>query len=413
MCDTCDKMERLDSGSYGTIYEKDDNTVTKCQPCYRDAAYREVLMYKELKHPNILEISDVGISHGESNKYIHFNMKFLVPLLEYIESDTPTTIRWKIFQELASVVMYLGCRGVHHQDIRPQNIVVDPVTHTPYLIDFGFCGDNYTVRSGWTDPYVSEYYYTFRKTPPFEMLRYADIWSLGLLGVWLFVDSDIYSWSCGYDDECMDIVYPLRGRFGWGLRKANFDLDNVDNHLIDLLDRMMGQELKERTVALFEIHPITADQLEEWDNPIDLKMFNKMDSKAMLNRVMEVYDILDEPYFPKIYSIFGSAMGVCDYVKAVKQCVINNKQDALKVVQDILDANERVRGKESKVEIVKVLYNEVLPKCHDLLDTARFWKVVAEKLEDFKNEDSATFSEMYERDIDTIKGLMKRYSIPV
>lgn len=358
-------FELVGSGAYGNVYLTGENTVTKRQR-ESDSAYRELLMYNMLEHSNIPVISNVKKSAG----YIYFDMERLV-CIEDIVSELNMVEKHKIFKELVGLVEYLAYKGVYHQDIRPSNILFDPETKKPYLIDYGFANSDFTVRGCWTDPKVSEYFYINIKTPPKEMFIAGDIWSLGLFGVWLFVDQDIYEWVRGFDDECMDIIYVLKGRFGNGLRSAHLDLDGLDEELVNNLDGLMSSDICKRLEALDNIYQVTLKDMEIWDYPV-----------VMPNDIKEY-----------VYNQYG-----------LDNMEIYDKDSAIIVIKDILYRIEHSR-KPEKIKLLYQLYDDVLPKCYQDINNQKFWTTCVDKLIEINNDSEVDISDLYERRIDEVKNL--------
>ncbi len=414
MCDTCCLGGDTDQES---VYYIDDNTVTKCIPTFDHTAFHELYLYKFLNHPNIHNINNVGIGYDSSDREcIHFHMKNLVPLNKYydeIKNDTIT--KWKIFRDISGAVMYLVYKGICHQNIKPDNILIDPCTRIAYLSNYSYAGSNFTMRGGWIDPEISDYFYKNVKTPPASLMIGGNIWSLGLLGVWLFIDSEIYKWSAGADDECMDIVYLLKGRFGLGIRKAQFNLDEVDNDLINTLDKMMGPDFEERLRALRKIKPVTNREINSWGERISLTNFNKMSFEERKKYVFNMYELkskvdrgvrVQTRYSTSIHS---KSMYLYDYIEMMEQMPIINKKECIFALQDILNILDNLSGVENKVKLITLLYDYILPKCYYHIDNYRYWSVCISKLEEFKTDAREDMTGLYNRNIDKLKEVRDKY----
>jgi serine/threonine protein kinase len=369
-------------------------------------------MYKILNHPNIPTIDNVGIGYASHyREYVHFHMKNLIPLDRYYEEIKNDTItKWKIFRDITGVVMYLSYKGIYHQNIKPSNILIDPDTRIAYLSDYSYAGSSFTMRSGWVDPEISEYFYNNSKTPPATLMIGGEIWSLGLLGVWLFIDSEIYKWSAGADDECMDIVYLLKGRFGSGLRNAQFNLDEVDNDLINTLDKMMGSDFEERLRALRKIKPVTNEEINSWGDRISLTKFNKMSFKERKEYVFNMYEIkrtVDKGI--RVNTRYSEPMYLNDYIEMMKQIPLINKKGSIEALRDILNITDNLYGVENRVKITTLLYDHILPQCFDHIDNYRFWSTAVSKLEEFKEETKVDMTGLYNRNIGKLREACNSY----
>jgi serine/threonine protein kinase len=95
-----------------------------------------------------------------------------------------------ILHELAKVLAYVHERGYVHGDVKPENIMFDPVTKRPRLVDFGFClpkstnypksGTPYYMSPVFLGHYTNNTYFTPKVT--FE----DDIWAFGVTAHELF-----------------------------------------------------------------------------------------------------------------------------------------------------------------------------------------------------------------------------------
>ena len=104
-----------------------------------DRFKREAEVLASLNHPNLRQILDLGTVDGTpylTTEYIKGrNLKTLYKL------KGPPNIAWVIdaFKTLGDVVEYINGQGIIHQDIKPDNIVIEHGTKRIILIDFGIC----------------------------------------------------------------------------------------------------------------------------------------------------------------------------------------------------------------------------------------------------------------------------------
>ncbi len=88
-----------------------------------------------VRHPNIVDIHEVGQWHGQD----YFAMDFIegTSLAERMATgpvDIDTAVR--LLATVARAVEHLHEQGIVHRDLKPSNILIDP-TDQPYVTDFG------------------------------------------------------------------------------------------------------------------------------------------------------------------------------------------------------------------------------------------------------------------------------------
>ena len=149
-------LELLGRGGMGEIYLGEHPTLhrrvaIKIMPAQqlleaenRQRFLREAQITAQLKHPNIVQVFDVG----EIN-----NIPYMV--MEYVEGQSLSHLvkeRGKLplaevlpcLQDIASALDYAHQQGVIHRDIKPANVLIEPITTTGHgrasravLMDFG------------------------------------------------------------------------------------------------------------------------------------------------------------------------------------------------------------------------------------------------------------------------------------
>jgi len=92
---------------------------------------READVVRELAHPNIVQVVDVG-TVGEQ-PYIAMEYVPGTLLRDYV---TDMARRLEILIKVARALGHAHARGIIHRDVKPENVLVDP-TGEPYLMDFG------------------------------------------------------------------------------------------------------------------------------------------------------------------------------------------------------------------------------------------------------------------------------------
>ncbi|MBI2930031.1 MAG: protein kinase [Planctomycetes bacterium] len=137
-------VEKLGEGAGGTVWKAWDVRLhrwvavkrPKLEPEFsRDRFLREARAAAKLRHPNLVEVFEIG--HHDGRDFIVMN---------YVEGNPLHTLRLEIpqlvrlFEEVAEAVAAMHACGILHRDIKPQNIFVDR-TGKGTLGDFGLAKD--------------------------------------------------------------------------------------------------------------------------------------------------------------------------------------------------------------------------------------------------------------------------------
>lgn len=163
---------------------------------------REVLALSKLNHPNITQISDMGVWHHQSVRY-----PFVV--LEYIEGETlqqlaQKRVSWRVWEQiirdLLSALSHAHSLGVFHRDIKPDNVLVevnDAGERVAKIVDFGIArvmqNERGHTHHGVTLPDAGQDIDSIRVLgTPRYMAPEQIAWELGTVGPW----TDLYSLGC-------------------------------------------------------------------------------------------------------------------------------------------------------------------------------------------------------------------------
>lgn len=140
----------LGRGSYGAVFKavrKGDpkaKTVAlkRCDAAFRcthDAlrVAREVLLLRQLRHPNIVRLERVYRADGDKDLYLVFEFCDC-SLLSAIRGGVLSTEHQRyVALQLLQSVRYLHARGVVHRDVKPANILLNAQDCRLKLADFG------------------------------------------------------------------------------------------------------------------------------------------------------------------------------------------------------------------------------------------------------------------------------------
>lgn len=134
-------QNKLGSGKFGRVFEgnvKDQEVVYKIlkYSIHSDIFENEINIMKHLAHPNIPKL--VGYCQKNSFYCIIIERCQGIDLLNYIEFyDISQSKKKYISTQLLDIVEYLHSVFILHQDIKPENIIIDMNTTNIKLIDFG------------------------------------------------------------------------------------------------------------------------------------------------------------------------------------------------------------------------------------------------------------------------------------
>jgi len=130
-----EKNGEVGEGTYGVVYKARDKQTDEIVAMKRirmeiedegipSTTLREISVLRQLKHPNIVELSDVVQSDGRLYLVFEFVDKDLKKYFEACDGMlTPELIKSYAFQ-LCKGLEYCHVRGVMHRDLKPQNILV-------------------------------------------------------------------------------------------------------------------------------------------------------------------------------------------------------------------------------------------------------------------------------------------------
>ena len=185
-------LSEIAEGGFGITY-KGEHTLTKDLVCIKhcsmvSAAHDAVLIQEtkaiwDLRHYALPAMRDL---HRLDDGSLALIMSYIPgPTLEQIVEKVgkmePETVAW-ISDRILNALMYLHHHGVIHGDIKPQNIIIQPATHSVVLVDFGLAmvkPVSSTKAIGYTPTFSSP-----EQIAGKTLLPASDYYSLGMLMVY-------------------------------------------------------------------------------------------------------------------------------------------------------------------------------------------------------------------------------------
>ena len=103
-----------------------------------------------MEHPNLIRVVDLDVHQGRL-WFVVMEYVSRLTFAQFVAQCRPEPRRAaRLVLELAKAVAYLHARGITHQDIKPQNVLVDDGDR-PRLIDFGLARLKHAWRDGGDD----------------------------------------------------------------------------------------------------------------------------------------------------------------------------------------------------------------------------------------------------------------------
>jgi len=213
----------IGNGSFGIVYQaivNDTKEIVAIKKVLQDRRYknRELkIMRMVYDHPNVVTMKDCFYSQGNRGKDVYLNI-----VMEYIPETVYQTIRnhsrasqcipfpyIKCYSyQICRAVAYVHSIGICHRDIKPQNLLLHPGTHTVKLCDFGSAK---MLQKGVSNvAYICSRYY---RAPEliFESVYYTnaiDTWSVGCVIGELFLGTPLFQGGSGVD-QLVEIIKVL------------------------------------------------------------------------------------------------------------------------------------------------------------------------------------------------------------
>ncbi|CRG95349.1 glycogen synthase kinase 3, putative [Plasmodium gallinaceum] len=203
------------NGSFGVVYEAiclDTSEKVAIKKVLQDPQYknRELMIMKNLNHVNIIYLKDYyyteSIKKNEKNIFLNVVMEYIPQTVhKYMKYYSRNNQSIPIFlvklysYQLCRALAYLHAKLICHRDLKPQNLLIDPKTHTLKLCDFG-SAKNLLVGQRSVSYICSRFY----RAPELMLgstnyTTHIDLWSLGCIIAEMILGFPLFSGQSSVD----------------------------------------------------------------------------------------------------------------------------------------------------------------------------------------------------------------------
>lgn len=235
-----------------------------------------------MDHPNVVQLRHSFIARGDRPDQVYLNL-----VMEFIPDTIFRTLRthksakkriptlyMKLYAyQVCRAIGYVHSLGICHRDIKPQNLLLDPLTHVVKLCDFGSA--KVLIPGQPNVAYICSRYYRAPELV-FEATEYTtsiDLWSLGCVLGEMILGDPLFPGESGVD-QLIEIIKVLgtptkEQILSMNPRHRNFEFPIIAAHpwekvfrsrankdVIDLVSRFLQYRPHERLDAFEALaHP--------------------------------------------------------------------------------------------------------------------------------------------------------------
>lgn len=212
------------NGSFGVVVRaliQETNQTVAIKKVLQDKRYknRELQIMQSLHHPNVVTLVDSFFTNDNNEKpdevYLNLVLEFVPDTVYRVTrhytklKQTMPMIYVKLYTyQLLRSLHYIHTLGVCHRDIKPQNLLLDPVAGILKLCDFGSAKT--LVKGEPNVAYICSRYY---RAPEliFGATNYTtaiDVWSAGCVMAELMIGTPLFPGDSGID-QLVEIIKVL------------------------------------------------------------------------------------------------------------------------------------------------------------------------------------------------------------
>ncbi|ANQ07669.1 CMGC/GSK protein kinase [Plasmodium coatneyi] len=203
------------NGSFGVVYEAvclETSEKVAIKKVLQDPQYknRELLIMQNLNHVNIIFLKDYYyteyVKKNEKNIFLNVVMEFIPQTVhKYMKHyarnnhSLPLLLVKLYSYQLCRALAYLHSKFICHRDLKPQNLLIEPNTHTLKLCDFGSAKNLLAGQRS-----VSYICSRFYRAPELMLgatnyTTHIDLWSLGCIIAEMILGYPLFSGQSSVD----------------------------------------------------------------------------------------------------------------------------------------------------------------------------------------------------------------------
>lgn len=285
----------IGSGSFGVVYQatiSETGETVAIKKVFQDKRYknRELQILKELNHPNVIRLRHYFYTQGDKPDDVYLNcvMDFIPETLSRLirsyykqKTQIPLLLLKLYSYQMMKSLAYIHAVGICHRDIKPQNVLVDPYTHSLKLCDFGSAKK--LVKGEPNISYICSRYYRapeliFGAT---EYTTAIDVWSTGCVIAEIVMGQPVFPGESA-SDQLVEIIKilgtpskqqilemnPEYNEFKFPIIKAYpwtkfFKNKNINEDFIDFISKLLCYEPNLRLKPLKSLGHKFFDELRD------------------------------------------------------------------------------------------------------------------------------------------------------
>jgi len=211
------------SGSFGVVVraqvQEKEGEVVAIKKVLQDKRYknRELQIMQQLAHPCIVELKNNFYTSGDKPDEVYLNLVLeFIPDTVYrvsrhyakLKQTLPFLFTKLYIYQALRALSYIHQKGICHRDIKPQNLLLDPVSGILKLCDFGSA--KVLIKGEPNVSYICSRYY---RAPEliFGSTTYTpaiDVWSIGCVMAELLIGTALFPGDSGVD-QLVEIIKVL------------------------------------------------------------------------------------------------------------------------------------------------------------------------------------------------------------